>query len=96
MRYETGIACFRNPTDLKRKDKRKRKTKGRQNNETQSVRHSHVPSAENPVFLAYRTPYKDNLSNILICSILAMTRRKAEGELSDESVDLCTTEQREG
>ena len=57
MRYETGIACFRNPTDLKRKDKRKRKTKGRQNNETQSVRHSHVPSAENPVFLAYRTPY---------------------------------------
>ena len=39
---------------------------------------------------------KDNLSNILICSILAMTRRKAEGELSDESVDLCTSEQREG
>ena len=40
--------------------------------------------------------HKDNLSNILICSILAMTRRKAEGELSDESVDLCTSEQREG
>ena len=43
-----------------------------------------------------RNHYKDNLSNILICSILAMTRRKAEGELSDESVDLCTSEQREG
>ena len=40
--------------------------------------------------------HKDNLSNILICSILAMTRRKAEGELRDESVDLCTSEQREG
>lgn len=40
--------------------------------------------------------YKDNLSNILICSILAMTRKKAEGELSNESVDLCTAEQREG
>ena len=39
---------------------------------------------------------KDNLSNILICSILAMTRRKAKGDLSDESVDLCTAEQREG
>lgn len=39
---------------------------------------------------------KDNLSNILICSILAMTRKKAEGELSNESVDLCTAEQREG
>ena len=45
---------------------------------------------------AYRASCKDNLSNILICSILAMTRRKAEGELSDESVDLCTSEQREG
>ena len=40
--------------------------------------------------------YKDNLSNILICSILAMTRRKAEGELGNESVDLCTPEQWEG
>ena len=40
--------------------------------------------------------HKDNLSNILICSILAMTRKKAEGELSDESVDLCTAKQREG
>ena len=39
---------------------------------------------------------KDNLSNILICSILAMTRRKAEGELGNESVDLCTSEQWEG
>ena len=43
-----------------------------------------------------RNDHKDNLSNILICSILAMTRKKAEGELSNESVDLCTAEQREG
>ena len=51
---------------------------------------------ENKNFYSDRAPDIDNLSNILICSILAMTRRKAEGELSDESVDLCTSEQREG
>ena len=43
-----------------------------------------------------RAAGKDNLSNILICSILAMTRKKAEGDLSNESVDLCTSEQWEG
>ena len=31
-----------------------------------------------------------------LIELLIMTRRKAEGELSDESVDLCTSEQREG
>ena len=51
---------------------------------------------QSSVIYSYRTSHKDNLSNILICSILAMTRRKAEGELGNESVDLCTSEQWEG